>query len=190
MQLEICKIGQPDQAGKVLHHTIIHETFIAITPDLGCLHPLRAIRGAILLVKMKLVYAFGIAFESEGTSGKVRQEHRRNAHEIINDLALGETYRGEEDFIQIGKLDLTAFNFDARFLFSHRSAPKDWMRDSVNLTVRRSCVRAMEYRDEYSMACRSACGLRDLGWSRFLGPTPTPPREKTARVSGTPVLAR
>src|SRR5215472_14096719 len=155
MQLEICKIGQPDQAGKVLHHTIIHETFIAITPDLGCLHPLRAIRGAILLVKMKLVYAFGIAFESEGTSGKVRQEHRRNAHEIINDLALGETYRGVEDFIQIGKLDLTAFNFDERFSFSQLMLPWQILPQATQITM----IRDEEIRMSHFSTQQSALSI-------------------------------
>src|SRR5262244_1078049 len=84
---------------------------------------------------MKLVYAFGIALEGERASGEMRQEHRRNAHKIINDLALGETNLGVENFIQIGKLDLTAFNFDERFLFSQLMLPWQILPQATQITM-------------------------------------------------------
>ena len=105
---------------------------------------------------MELIYAFGIAFESEGASGKVRQEHRRNAHEIINDLALGETYLGVEDFIQIGKLDLTAFNFDERFLFSQLMLPWQILPQATQITM----IRDEEIRMSHFSTQQSALSIQ------------------------------
>jgi len=50
---------------------------------------------------MHSINAIGIALERERAVGKMRQQHRSNAHVIIDDLALGETSFGIEHFVQI-----------------------------------------------------------------------------------------
>ena len=66
----------------------------------------------ILLEEVSMVHPFGLALHGEWTSGEMRNQHGRDAHVIINHLALGKAGRGIEDLLQVRELQLAALDFD------------------------------------------------------------------------------
>ena len=76
-----------------------------------------------LLVEKHPIYAFWIALERERTAFQVRNQYRRNADVIVDYLPFGEPNRGIENFVEVRKLKLFAFDLDYGFLFCHSILP-------------------------------------------------------------------
>ena len=69
-------------------------------------------RGAILFVKMHAGDALGVALHGEGAAAQMRQQHRRDADVVINDLRFGEAGGGIHHLLQVGKAELLSLDLD------------------------------------------------------------------------------
>src|SRR5689334_7577296 len=104
----------------------MHDSFIAFTPDLRCLHPFRPMGWTILFVEKFCVYAVRIAFHRQWPVAKMRQKHRRDPDVIIDYLPLSEADLWIEDLIQVRNRKLSSFDDKFCFLrhFDQRSTLK------------------------------------------------------------------
>src|SRR5208283_493565 len=65
---------------------------------------------AVLLVEVLGIHAIGIALHGERPAVQVRQQHGSNAHEIVDDLSLGEPGLGIEHLIEVRHLQVLALD--------------------------------------------------------------------------------
>ena len=114
MQLEGREVCHPDQRGQVIGQNVIHVALVAIAPDGRRLHPVGPVLRCVLLEEEFLVDAHGIPLHGERLVFQMGQQHGRNSRVIVDYLALGETGGGIQDFIQVGQLQVFAFDLDDR----------------------------------------------------------------------------
>ena len=112
MQLKIGQICRPDQCRNVLREAKMNVVIAPFTPDRRCSHPFWTMARAALLIKKFPVHALRIAFQSKRAFAQVRQKRGSNAHIVVNHLPLGESGCGIKHLVEIGKLQLLAFNFN------------------------------------------------------------------------------
>jgi len=67
---------------------------------------------AILLVEVELGHALGIALERERPVFEVRQQHWRDAYEVVDDLSLGESDFRIQDLVEVAEFEGAALDFD------------------------------------------------------------------------------
>src|SRR5439155_22059329 len=102
---------------------------------------------AAFLVKESSLDSIGIAFQGEGPVFEMRQEGRRRADVIINDLGFGETNSGIKDFVEPGDRhrapgDLqNTFSFAATFGFARGGSFLQMRTESSHAGARRSTLR-------------------------------------------------
>ena len=68
--------------------------------------------GAIFLVEVHAGDALGVALHGERAAAQMRQQHRRHADVVINDLPFGETSRRIHHLLQVGKTELLSLYLD------------------------------------------------------------------------------
>src|SRR5690348_5837070 len=119
MQLQIGEVSRPYQSGNVLCKTKLDVIVAAVAPDRRGLHPVRTMLWAALLVEEHSVHAFRIAFECKRAAVEMRQQHRRNADEVVDHLPLSESHRRIQNFIEVGQFELLTFDLDYRVFLGH-----------------------------------------------------------------------
>ena len=115
MEFDIREIRRPNERRKVLCETVIHPLIVAGTPDLRGVDPVGTVRRTVLLIEVHSIDAVRIALQGERSSAKMGQQYGRDAHVIVDHLALGESSVGPEDFAKVGDPDL--FTGDVYDLF-------------------------------------------------------------------------
>src|SRR6266545_8337554 len=98
----------------------MHDPLVAFAPHLCCLHPLRAMNGAIFLIEKLTFHAIWIALHCERAVLQVRQKHRRDPDVVIDHLRLGETRLRVKHLVQVRYLKLPIVDDEFR-LPGHRS---------------------------------------------------------------------
>ena len=68
--------------------------------------------GTILFVEVHAGDALGISLHGERAAAQMRQQHRRHADVVINDLRFGETSRRIHHLLQVGKAELLSLDLD------------------------------------------------------------------------------
>ena len=104
MQFQRSQIRHTDQRGQVLRQNEVDIALIPMAPDGRSFHPIRPVHGRILLEEEFGVYSLWITLHGEWASCQMRQQRWRNPHVIIDHLALGESCRWIQYFVQIGEL--------------------------------------------------------------------------------------
>src|SRR5271167_1789082 len=90
MKFDASEIRDPDERGQIVRQDVIYVALVAFAPDRRRLYPVRTMFSRVLFEEVFFVHAFGIAFQSERTSRKMRQQGRRDAGVVIDHLSLGE----------------------------------------------------------------------------------------------------
>jgi hypothetical protein len=75
---------------------------------------------AALLVKEHAVDTLGVAFERKRAAVEMRQQHRRNADEVVDHLPFSESHRWIQNFIEVGQFELLTFDLDYRVFLRHK----------------------------------------------------------------------
>ncbi len=112
MQFQRRQVCDPDERGQVVGQNEIDGAVIAVAPDGSRLHPLRAMHRRVFFKEILMVHTFGIPLHGQRMSREMRHQYRRNADVIVDHLTLGEAGGGIENLVQVGKIELTAFDFD------------------------------------------------------------------------------
>ena len=100
VQLEIGEVGQPHERGLVVGQDVVDR------PHARGLNPVGTVRWRVLLVEELRVDAVGVALERQRAALDVRQDGRRDAREVVDDVALGEAGLGIEDLVEVRELHL------------------------------------------------------------------------------------
>src|SRR5208283_5876067 len=99
-------------------HAVVHPRVVAGAPHARGLYPLRTMLGTILLVKEGTAYPVGIALHGEGTPMQMGQQHRSDAHEVVDHLPLGEASLGIQDLVKIRHLEVLTLDVNYH-VFGH-----------------------------------------------------------------------
>ena len=116
VQLEVGQVCGPNEGGKIVHETIVHDPLIAFAPDFCRLHPFWSMRRTVLFIKKFAFHSIGIALHSERPVFQVRQKHWGHANVIIDYLSFGETDFRIKHFVQVGDLNLALFYNQLRLI--------------------------------------------------------------------------
>ena len=101
VQLEVGEVGGPDERGNVVGQAEVDVALVVAAPDRRGLHPLRAVRGALLLVEELALDAVGVALHGQRPAVQVRDQDRRHARVVVDHLALGEAGLRIEDLVEV-----------------------------------------------------------------------------------------
>src|SRR6266704_267807 len=93
---------------------------MAIRPDGGRLNPIRPVRWAPFFVEKTTLNAIGIPLKRERAVFQMRQQDRRDANVIIDDLSFGEAGLWIKNFVEPGNGDSFTVDLDRRFSFGSR----------------------------------------------------------------------
>ena len=106
VELEIGEVGQPDQRRQVVADAVVDlvDTLLA--------HPLRRVRGAVLLIEVAGVDAVRIALERQRAVAQVRKQDRRDTRVVVDHLALGEPRNRVEHLAEVGEGQRPALDLD------------------------------------------------------------------------------
>ena len=79
---------------------------------------------AVLLVEELGVDAVGVSLQGQRVVARVREDRRRDARVVIDDLCLREPDLGIQDLLEVGELENAIFDLDLdRGFLSHLRAP-------------------------------------------------------------------
>ena len=166
MQLEVGEVGQPHQGREVVAE---HELDRAVAgADRLRPHPLRRVRGLLLLVEVALLHAVGVALQRERATAQVRQQRRRHARVVVDDLALGEAGGRVEHLVEVGQAQLAPVDLDVDGLTSWQRSSWPWAWPSTSACRWRTSPSAWPW------ACSGACSARSRPPAPPSGPAPPP----------------
>ena len=108
VQLERGQVDHPDQRGQVVDHQVADRLARrprarAVRDHLLGPHPLRPVRGRVLLEERQVADAVREAAERHRPAGDVRQQHRRDPLVVVEHLGLGEAVGRVEHLGQVGQ---------------------------------------------------------------------------------------
>jgi hypothetical protein len=110
VQLEVGQVREPDQRREVVADAEVDRLRAQL--DRLRAHPLRAVRGTLLLVEVPALDAVGIALEGERAVAQVRQHRGRDAGVVVDHLTLGEPHRGIHHLVQVRQREPPALDVD------------------------------------------------------------------------------
>jgi hypothetical protein len=121
VELDVGKVGEPDQGRQVFDHAIV-DLAVALAGHRSGSDPLGAVAGAALLVEVLALDPVGIALQGQRPAAQVGQQDLADAGVPVDQLALGEARLGVEHLVEVGKFELASLDRDRGF------APRPFLR--------------------------------------------------------------
>src|SRR5204862_2864834 len=97
--------------------TLFHDSVIAFTPNLRCLHPFWPMQWTIFFIKKFGIHSVGITLHRQRSIAKMRQQDWRDPDVVIDHLAFGETDFRVKNLVQVRNRELFSFNHEFSFLW-------------------------------------------------------------------------
>lgn len=101
MELKVRKVGGPDQRRQIVYHAVVDAFFFALAWDSRRPDPSGSMRGTTLLIEEKSLDTVRITLERNGPSLQMRQEHRRDANVIVDDLRFCEAHFWIQHLVEV-----------------------------------------------------------------------------------------
>ena len=103
VQLDVGEVGQPHERRHVVREAEVDVALVVPAPDARGLDPVRAVRRALLLVEELSLDAVRVALQRQRAVVQVRQEHGRDAHVVVDQVALREAGLRIHDLVEVGE---------------------------------------------------------------------------------------
>jgi hypothetical protein len=116
VQLEVGEVGEPHERRQVVAEAEVDRARVVAAPDRRRLHPVGPVARALLLVEVLAGDAVRVALERQRAVVQVRQDGRRDARVVVDQLPLGEAGLGIEDLVEVRERQAAVADLDVEAL--------------------------------------------------------------------------